>query len=80
MNNLDQIFPNIMMISGLEASSMIGNNHISFYSNGIEIDKSKTLKENNIEDNAIILFKYSNIKQVNFNIIDKSLTLNENNI
>ena len=80
MNNLDQMFPNIMMISGLEANSMVGNNHISFYSNGIEIDKSKTLKEKNIKDNAIILFKYSNIKQVNFNTIDKSLNLEENNI
>ena len=69
MNNLDKMFPNIMMNPSLEPNSMVGNNHISFYSNGIEIDKSKTLKENNIEDNAIILFGYSNIKPVNVNFI-----------
>ena len=39
MNNLDKMFPNIMMNPSLEPNSMVGNNHISFYSNGIEIDK-----------------------------------------
>ena len=64
------------MNPSLESNSMVGNNHISFYSNGIEIDKSKTLKENNIEDNAIILFGYSNIKPVNVNFISNIPQIN----
>ena len=67
MYNLNKMFPNIIMKNNYDPNSMIGNNHICFYSNGIKVDKSKTLKENNIEDNTIILLEYSYFNQININ-------------
>ena len=47
----------------------IGNNHICFYSHGIKVDKSKTIKDNNIEEDDDIFFEYLDINQINVNFV-----------
>ena len=67
LNNLGEIFSINPMIQ--DPNLLIGNNHICFYAKGIKVDKSKTLKENNIEDDDYILLKYSDFNQINVNFI-----------
>ena len=43
-NNLGKMFPFIK----IDPNMFIGNHHFCFFVNGIKIDKSKTIKENNI--------------------------------
>jgi len=68
-DNFNEMFPNLMMQNNAEANSMIGNNHIYFYSNGIKVDKSKTLKENNIKDNSVILLDYMDFNPIDIKFI-----------
>ena len=46
LNNLEELFPILMKNNNYDPNSMIGNNHIYFHANGIQIDKWKSLEEN----------------------------------
>ena len=69
LNNLEELFPNLMINNDYDPNSLIGNNYIYFHVKGIQIDKSKTLKDNNIKDNTIIIFSYSDFNQINVKFI-----------
>ena len=60
-NNLGKMFPFI----NIDPNMLIGNHHFCFFVNGIKIDKSKTIKENNIRDHDIVLISYLDINLIN---------------
>jgi len=60
-NNLGKMFPFIK----IDPNMFIGNHHFCFFVNGIKIDKSKTIKENNIRDHDIVLISYLDINLIN---------------
>ena len=60
-NNLGKKFPFI----NIDPNMLIGNHHFCFFVNGIKIDKSKTIKENNIRDHDIVLISYLDINLIN---------------
>ena len=68
-NNLKKLFGDIKIYNDYDLNLLIGNNHICFYVFGIKVDKSKTLKENNIKDDDVILLKYSDFNLININFI-----------
>ena len=51
--------------SEMDPNELIGDYHFCFSLNGIKIDKSKTIKENNIKDHDIILISYLDINHIN---------------
>ena len=67
LNDIAKTFQIIQMMP--DWNLFIGNNHICFYSHGIKVDKSKTLKENNIEDEDDIFFEYLDFNQINVNFV-----------
>ena len=69
LNDIAKTFQIIQMMPDWNWNLFIGNNHICFYSHGIKVDKSKTLKENNIEDEDDIFFEYLDFNQINVNFV-----------
>ena len=51
--------------SVIDPKMFVGNHHYCFFVNGIKIDKSKTIKENNIKDQDIVLMSYLDINLIN---------------
>ena len=77
LNNLEELFPILMKNNNYAPNSMIGNNHIYFHANGIQIDKWKTLEENYIKDNTFIIFSYLDFNQINVSFILDFLKIND---
>ena len=76
INNLLELFPDIFKNNIEDPNTYIGNDHVYFSVNGNLVDKEKTLRENKIKDNTIILINYTDIKKINVNFISSSQKIN----
>ena len=76
VNNLKELFPDMLMDLKEDLNEYIGNDHIYFTANGNLVDKEKTLRENKIKDNTIIIINYTDFKKINVNFISVSPKIN----
>ena len=65
MNNLMNLEEDNLMINNKKLKDFIGYNKLCFVTKENKIDKSKTLKENNITDNSIIFIKMLLMEKIN---------------
>ena len=76
VNNLKELFPDMLMDLKEDLNEYIGNDNIYFLANGNLVDKEKTLRENKIKDNTIIIINYTDFKKINVNFISVSPKIN----
>ena len=59
--SLEKMFPYF----NIDPNMFVGNHHFCYFVNDIKINKSKTIKENNIKDHDIISMSYLDINLIN---------------